>query len=700
MAYRTGTAIDSADMLQQLLSFLSTVNEFYNITVTGSGDGELTSYSAPAASPTEEWVLTCTSGGPSGTFSVEGSVSGVKASATSGVAYDNGIIAFTITDGASAWQVNDTITFTMYQNMGTETPYDVLEETYVPYKIAQSVGFDFKNMQQDRLVLVPGKYPDTYALKNMGTVLRNTDPQITSELGGISESRWDSLPSEWSISFWTQNTMSYNPGILASPYSPWSHYARGNPIFIGGSYNGYKTAPTIGLGCNKIDVATTLRPGTSDLADILATAALTNDEMISHNWVLFTITCDGTTLRVYKDDAQIATSSSSYVPYMRPFIFDLLGATYDLDNTAAADLRIWGGSYYYYNSMKRRRQMYTTLFDFCVWNKELSLAEVGTLYNATEAVDVNDSRLLWKLTLSNIGLRRFAIRNVADNGTDSIFTFTYDDGYGQDHEQASLKIGCNPYYQLSDDLLNEHNMEFYTYAANYNPTNVSAQHWSWYLLQPKEQYVFTALRKINQSIEKYWFVANNNRIIITYLIHDITATNQKNPIYQTAYVGYLESGTELTTLGLFGTSRHPVNWETQATSFTFGLTNTFTGYINAAEYWQFYDSDYGGSAVSDIRRIDNIHYLWPIMYYRDVNLIYYNRFVVSSNYRYDYLPYTGGSYDVTPNKCSFGSPIGVYKIAPYYVTAGDIITVDGDDHLVVNNVWQNSPEDWFAIKLA
>ena len=76
-----------------------------------TGDGGLTTPTAADDVAVETWTLTCTAGGPTGTFTVSGSVSGAKADATSETPYDNSTVAFTITDGTAAWIIGDVITF-------------------------------------------------------------------------------------------------------------------------------------------------------------------------------------------------------------------------------------------------------------------------------------------------------------------------------------------------------------------------------------------------------------------------------------------------------------------------------------------------------------------------------------------------------------------------------------------------------------
>jgi hypothetical protein len=120
--YQTGTATDYKDLLSKLKDFVTTPNTLGAVTPGGgnTGNGTVTGVSAVDAAVTETWTLTCTAGGPTGTFSVVGSVSGAQADATVGTAYDNSIVAFTINDGAVDFIIGDIFTFTVTKVMGAE----------------------------------------------------------------------------------------------------------------------------------------------------------------------------------------------------------------------------------------------------------------------------------------------------------------------------------------------------------------------------------------------------------------------------------------------------------------------------------------------------------------------------------------------------------------------------------------------------
>jgi len=116
--------VDNSNGLSAHYNFFTTLRKFAlgygtvsNLSYTGTGDGQITNLEALPASITETWTVTCTVASiDGGTFSVTGSISGAKADAQVGVEYNNGIIKFTITDGATDFAVGDTFTFDTTQS--------------------------------------------------------------------------------------------------------------------------------------------------------------------------------------------------------------------------------------------------------------------------------------------------------------------------------------------------------------------------------------------------------------------------------------------------------------------------------------------------------------------------------------------------------------------------------------------------------
>lgn len=152
---------------------------------TRTGTGTLTGIEAAPAAVTETWTLTCTVGGPTGTFSVVGSVSGAMAAATVGTPYSAALIEFTLNDGATDFIVGDTFTIPVTRGAATTAgiAYDILrydtsgtnhelimmapgltglEEIYIGLRTYHDVGADYYNLLAGVFTgYVPGNTFDT-----------------------------------------------------------------------------------------------------------------------------------------------------------------------------------------------------------------------------------------------------------------------------------------------------------------------------------------------------------------------------------------------------------------------------------------------------------------------------------------------------------------------------------------------------------
>lgn len=101
-------------------------------TFSGTGTGTLGSIDTHPATVTETWTITCTDATTPGAevWSVVGSVSGAQANATTGVAYDNGLVAFTIAAGATAFAVSDAFTLDTTQGLLSAAGQAWVEQRY------------------------------------------------------------------------------------------------------------------------------------------------------------------------------------------------------------------------------------------------------------------------------------------------------------------------------------------------------------------------------------------------------------------------------------------------------------------------------------------------------------------------------------------------------------------------------------------
>lgn len=79
-------------------------------TYVGTGNGFMTSVTGGSASVAETFTITCTVGGPTGTFTVTGSVTGAIASATVGTPYSTNKITFSLVDGSNDFIAGDEFT--------------------------------------------------------------------------------------------------------------------------------------------------------------------------------------------------------------------------------------------------------------------------------------------------------------------------------------------------------------------------------------------------------------------------------------------------------------------------------------------------------------------------------------------------------------------------------------------------------------
>jgi len=97
------------NMLKLIRDFAGGFGTIGTVTYTGTGNGTITNIESTATAPTETWTVTCiTQATNGGVFSVTGSVSGASLTdATVGTPYSNGIISFTINDGATDFETGD-----------------------------------------------------------------------------------------------------------------------------------------------------------------------------------------------------------------------------------------------------------------------------------------------------------------------------------------------------------------------------------------------------------------------------------------------------------------------------------------------------------------------------------------------------------------------------------------------------------------
>jgi len=125
MAFKIGYADGHKNLLIAVKGFLCDAKKAWNIAAGGgnTGDGYVSAERAGAAPVDETWTLTATS---ATNFTVTGSVSGAQAAATVGTPYDNGIVAFTIIAGDTAFVATDSFTFDVEDGLGATELYTAM----------------------------------------------------------------------------------------------------------------------------------------------------------------------------------------------------------------------------------------------------------------------------------------------------------------------------------------------------------------------------------------------------------------------------------------------------------------------------------------------------------------------------------------------------------------------------------------------
>lgn len=123
MAYKIGKANGHKEMLLALKGFLTNAKKAYNCQAgANTGNGFVSAERASTSPVDETWTLTATS---STNFTVTGSVSGSQAAATVGTPYDNGIVAFLIVAGTTAFVASDSFTFQVADGLGATEKWTV-----------------------------------------------------------------------------------------------------------------------------------------------------------------------------------------------------------------------------------------------------------------------------------------------------------------------------------------------------------------------------------------------------------------------------------------------------------------------------------------------------------------------------------------------------------------------------------------------
>jgi phage tail sheath protein FI len=183
-------------------------------TFLGTGNGSLTNALVnQAAAVAEAWTLTATN---ATTFTVAGFTSGAQGTATVGVPYNNGIVSFTITAGATPFVADDAFSF----NVRSTTSSNPLGANDAAKRLTIVTALQAEiNSNQDvrseiyeyNLIICPGYF-------EVADELLNLNQAINEEAFVLSDSPVSKTPEETAV--WALTTARKNSTNLAY-YYPW-----------------------------------------------------------------------------------------------------------------------------------------------------------------------------------------------------------------------------------------------------------------------------------------------------------------------------------------------------------------------------------------------------------------------------------------------------------------------------------------------
>lgn len=202
----------------------------------------------------------------------------------------------------------------------------------------------------------------------------------------------------------------------------------------------------------------------------------------------------------------------------------------------------------------------------------------------------------------------------------------------------------------------------------------------------------------NSSIP-YWIVANGRRVAIVAKV---------STVYAVAYLGfvapYMAPGAYPYPLAVGGnlafatepTSVTDVQWRwsnsnTEMRAFPLPVPATLTNNGQSQLRLRLPDGTWRGFSGSSGE--GSFGHIWPHGY-------------VDHSGGYDLRPNLDGGYpllpiilmDVTPNQ--YGELDGIFSTTGFSQSSENTITINGIEHLVVQNVFRNTKEDFFAVRLA
>ncbi|MEA1997899.1 MAG: hypothetical protein U9N61_01045, partial [Euryarchaeota archaeon] len=421
-------------------------------------------------------------------------------------AYDNGIVNFTITDGATAWAVSDTIEFVATQNMGETKPYEVMSERTTCRTIAQSNGeANYIPYKLNDHYLVPGKFPEEKGIRTNGAQFVSDHPGISGDLS--SEALWDATPSVYSVSFWFKHVTGICSNHYVAPVA--SSSILSGRVFTAAPVSLAKQGQTLTMGYNQIALYSTYRNNSTQYSTEIDVRSLGTDCMVSGEWRFYTVTNSGTTTKVYIDGVLLNTwTDADYANVHRPVFAVLFGSTYYHPYYPGSHS---GGEDYFEENTEFSYGFVGSISEFIVWNKELNQTEIDVQFSASASTPATHPDIFWKLQFSNEIKRKFTLQNDTSRGFSNILSFGYAEA-----DKASLS-------QTNCSLLVEVNTQPIATTIDMGDGDVVYEdHFAYtdriYSVEKSgrdKKRMYAGLRGISGGISKFWFIADEDRVIVS-----------------------------------------------------------------------------------------------------------------------------------------------------------------------------------------
>jgi hypothetical protein len=198
---------------------------------------------------------------------------------------------------------------------------------------------------------------------------------------------------------------------------------------------------------------------------------------------------------------------------------------------------------------------------------------------------------------------------------------------------------------------------------------------------------------------KYWFVANGRRFVVVAKV---------STVYEMCYMGlilpYLPSTILPYPLLIAGCGiTSALRWSDTSNGHNHGImypmspeTSVESALLNATSCTRFYDGGwkglqtmYGSSFTATSARA-----LWP---YSTPSVYTVGNLATNIDGSYTLFPII--PHQVSPTGEAYGELDGCYQVSGYNNAVENIVTVDGYDHLVVQNVYRTTRSSYWALRL-